>query len=156
MDRSFEALGHPPSYRCRTSRHLRFRRTLAALACLALTSGVLVASAQTQQPQTTLAPQREDDGSIPAGGKFKQCHGYIRHVSTANMKVHCIDGNPSDQSFLTVPKFAKLTSGKTTETTLLKPDTPVHVYYTQSLGVKKAYRVFVDDTTGAPVSSLKT
>lgn len=138
-----------------------FRRTLAALACFALTSGALVAAAdtpaQTQGPQTTLAaPQTEDNGSIPAGGKFKECHGYLRHVSTVNMKVHCIDGNPSDQSFLTVPKFAKLTSGKTIETQLLKPDTPVLVYYTQSLGVKKAYRVFVDDTNGHPVDSLKT
>jgi hypothetical protein len=132
------------------------RRTLAALACVTLT-GALAASAQ--GPETTLAPaasHAEDNGSIPAGGKFKECHGYLRHVSTANMKVHCIDGNPSDQSFLYVPKFAKLTSGKTVETTLLKPDTPVHVYYTQSLGIKKAYRVFVDDANGAPVTSIKT
>ena len=138
------------------------RRTLAACAGLAvLTSGALVASAQTQAPQTqgpqtTLVPSGEDNGTIPAGGKFKVCHGYVRHVSTANMKVHCIDGNPSDQSFLYVPKFAKLASGKTVETTLLKPETPVHVYYTQSLGIKKAYRVFVDNTEGHEVTSVKT
>jgi hypothetical protein len=138
-------------------------RTLAACAGLAvLTSGALVASAQTQAapqtqgPQTTLAPTSEDNGTIPAGGKFKVCHGYVRHVSTTNMKVHCIDGNPSDQSFLYVPKFAKLSSGKTVETVLLKVDTPVHVYYTQSLGIKKAYRVFVDNSDGHEVTSVKT
>jgi len=137
-----------------------FRRTLAALAALALTSGALVAQAETTKTadaQATLAaPQAEDNGTIPAGGKFKECHGYLRHVSTVNMKVHCIDGNPSDQSFVTVPKFAKLTSGKTIEMQQLKPDTPVHIYYTQSLGVKKAYKVFVDDTNGHAVDSLKT
>jgi hypothetical protein len=138
------------------------RRTLAACVCLAaLASGALAASAQTQSPQTqgpqtTLAPQNEDNGTIPAGGRFKVCHGYVRHVSTTNMKVHCIDGNPSDQSFLYVPKFAKLASGKTVETTLLKPETPVHVYYTQTIGIKKAYRVYVDNENGQAVRSLKT
>jgi hypothetical protein len=135
-----------------------FRQTLAALACIALTSGAVAALAAppAQGSQTTLAPQAEDNGSIPAGGRFKECHGYLRHVSTVNMKVHCIDGNPSDQSFLAVPKFAKLTSGKTVEMQQLKPDTPVHVYYTQSMGVKKAYKVFVDDANGHAVDSLKT
>ena len=136
------------------------QRMLAALAALVLTAGPLAALADptpAQGSQATLAaPQTEDNGTLPAGGKFKECHGYLRHVSTVNMKVHCIDGNPSDQSFVTVPKFAKLTSGKTIEMQQLKPDTPVHIYYTQSLGVKKAYKVFVDDTNGHAVDSLKT
>ena len=131
MDRSFAPL----------------RRTLAALACGFLACGV--AFAQTPPPA-------EDNGAIPAGGKFKQCHGYVRHVSTTNLKVHCIDGNASDQAFLYIPRFAKLANGNSVEMNTLKPETPVLVYYTQSLGVKKAYRVFVSDENGHETKALKT
>ena len=68
------------------------RRTLAATTLVALTS---VAAAA--------APASNDSAS---DGHFKQCHGYIRHVSDVNIKVHCIDGIPSDQSFLYFPRYA--------------------------------------------------
>jgi hypothetical protein len=115
------------------------RRTLAALGCAAMLCGTALAQA---------TPQSEDNGSIPAGGKFKECHGYIRHVSTTNLKVHCIDGNASDQSFLYVPRYATLKDGKSVQTSTLKPETPVRVIYTQSLGIKKAYKIFVADANG--------
>ncbi|MGA2396069.1 MAG: hypothetical protein ABSH03_22260 [Candidatus Lustribacter sp.] len=115
-----------------------FRRTLAALAL-----AVLAAS-----PAFAQTPPPDDNGMLPAGGHFKECHGYVRHVSDLNMRVHCIDGNPSDQSFLYLPRYTKLRSGKSMQTVDLRPDTPVHVYYTQSLGVKKAYKIYVADPNG--------
>jgi hypothetical protein len=97
-----------------------------------------------------------DDGMLPAGGHFKECHGYIRHVSTVNMKVHCIDGDASDQSFLYLPKFANLRDGKSVQTKDLPPDTPVHVFYTQSIGIKKAYKIYVADPQGNGVYGFRT
>ena len=124
------------------------RRTLAAFGCAVLLCGS--ALAQSQSPPT------EDNGSIPSGGKFKECHGYVRHVSTTNMKVHCIDGNASDQSFLYLPRYTKLRNGKSVQTTTLLPDTPVVVLYTQSLGIKKAYRIFVADSNGKEGFSFRS
>jgi hypothetical protein len=115
-----------------------FLRTLAVLAVVVL--GAVPALAQTPPP--------DDNGMLPAGGKFKECHGYVRHVSDLNLKVHCIDGNASDQSFLYLPRYANLRDGKSVQTTHLRPDTPVHIFYTQSLGVKKAYKIFVADPNG--------
>jgi hypothetical protein len=115
-----------------------FLRTLAALAVVALCAAPAIAQ----------TPPPDDNGMLPAGGKFKECHGYVRHVSDLNMKVHCIDGNASDQSFLYLPKYANLHDGKSVQTTALRPDTPVHIFYTQSLGVKKAYKVYVADPNG--------
>lgn len=125
------------------------RPTLAALALTALGCGA--ALAQSSTPQTASAA-----GTLPPSGKYKACHGYVRHVSTTNMKVHCIDGKASDQSFLYVPRFAKLTSGKSVQTSELLPDTPVVVYYTQDFGVKKAYRVYVTDPNGNPTESVRS
>jgi len=113
------------------------RRTLAATALATL----VAAPALAQTPP-------DDNSTVPAGGKFKECHGYVRHVSDLNMKVHCIDGNASDQSFLYLPRYANLRDGKSVQTTKLLPDTPVHILYTQSLGVKKAYKIFVADPNG--------
>jgi len=115
-----------------------FLRTLAVLA--AVTFGAVPALAQTPPP--------DDNGTLPAGGKFKECHGYIRHVSTLNIKVHCIDGNASDQSFLYLPKYANLRDGKSVQVKDLRPETPIHIYYTQAIGVKKAYKIFVADPNG--------
>ena len=119
------------------------RRTLAAFASLALATlfAGAIGVAQTPPPVT-------DNGTIPAGGKFKECHGYIRHVSTTNIRVHCIDGVPSDQSFLYTPRYASYKDGKSIQTRDLQPETPVHLYFTQSLGVRKAYRIFVADPQG--------
>jgi hypothetical protein len=113
-------------------------RTLAVLAVAVLSATPVLA--QTAPP--------DDNGSIPAGGKFKECHGYVRHVSDLNLKVHCIDGNASDQSFLYLPRYANLRDGKSVQTTHLLPDTPVHIFYTQSLGVKKAYKIYVAEPNG--------
>jgi hypothetical protein len=113
-------------------------RTLAALAVLAF--GAVPAFAQTPPP--------DDNGMLPAGGRFKECHGYVRHVSDLNIKVHCIDGNASDQSFLYVPKYVKGRDGKSVQTARLTPDTPIHIFYTQSIGIKKAYKIYIADPNG--------
>lgn len=114
------------------------RRMLAA--CALVACAAFPAVAQTPPP--------DDNGMLPPGGKFKECHGYVRHVSDLNMRVHCIDGNPSDQSFLYLPRYTSLRSGKSIQTKDLRPDTPVHIFYTQSLGVKKAYKIYVADPNG--------
>ena len=121
-------------------------RTLAALALAALV--VAPALAQTPPP--------DDNGMLPAGGKFKECHGYIRHVSDLNIKVHCIDGDASDQSFLYLPKYAKMSDGKSIQTKELSPDTPVHVFYTQAIGIKKAYKIYVADPNGHGLYGFRT
>jgi hypothetical protein len=94
--------------------------------------------------------------ALPAGGKYKDCHGYVRHVSAANIRVHCIDGIPSDLSFISYPKFVDLPGGKTLQAKDLKPNTPVHVIYTQSLGVRHAYKVYVADPHGHGLYGFKT
>ena len=114
------------------------RRALAACALVTLVAA----------PAFAQTPPPDDNGTLPPGGKFKECHGYVRHVSDLNMRVHCIDGNPSDQSFLYLPRYAKLRDGKSVQTVDLRPETPVHIFYTQSLGVKKAYKIFVADPNG--------
>lgn len=118
------------------------RRTLAATTLVALTS---VAAAA--------APASNDSAS---DGHFKQCHGYIRHISDVNIKVHCIDGVPSDQSFIYFPRYAHLRDGKSIEVKELHADTPVHVLYTQTLGVKKAYEIFVTDQNGNGLYDVRT
>jgi hypothetical protein len=118
-------------------------RTLAIGALL----GVAPVAAQAQAVHAE-PPPASDNGTLPAGGHFKECHGYVRHVSTLNIKVHCIDGDASDQSFLYVPKYTNLRDGKSVQTKDLLPQTPVHIYYTQSVGVKKAYKIYVADPQG--------
>lgn len=115
-----------------------FLKLLAAVVAV-----VLVAA-----PVSAQTPPPDDNGMLPAGGKFKECHGYVRHVSTLNIKVHCIDGNASDQSFLYTPKYVKASDGKSIQTKELLPETPVHLYYTQSIGVKKAYKIYIADPNG--------
>jgi hypothetical protein len=89
------------------------------------------------------------DAGAPAGGHFDQCHGYVRHVSDTNLRVHCIDGTPADLSFLYAPNFATLLkNGKSVQTKDLKPNTPVHVIFTDVLGVRKAYKIYVADPNG--------
>jgi len=114
-------------------------RTLAACAIVAFAAAPALAAAP---------PPTGTDATVPAHGHFKECHGYVRHVSDLNLKVHCIDGNASDQSFLYLPRYAKLRDGKSIQTVDLRPDTPVHIIYTQSWGVKKAYEVYIADPDG--------
>ena len=116
------------------------RRSLPVLAALtAIASSTLVASAAVTERQ---------GASVP-GGRIRDCHGYVRHVSDANIRVHCLDGVPADISFLYAPNYATLFSnGKSVQTKDLKPGTPVHVEFTQSLGVRKAYKIFVADPNG--------
>ena len=92
---------------------------------------------------------------VPVGGKYKDCHGYVRHISTVNVRVHCIDGTPSDMSFLSWPKLINDASGRTYQGKDLKPGTPVHVIYTQSLGVRHAYKVYVAKPNGHGLYGFK-
>lgn len=94
-------------------------------------------------------------GSLPPGGKYKDCHGYMRHVSMQNIRVHCIDGVPADLSFLSWPKFTDLPGGKTMQTTALKPGTPVHVIFSQSLGLRHAYKIYVANPKGRGLFGFK-
>jgi hypothetical protein len=116
-------------------------RTMLCTAALAVCAAPAIAADQT---------------ALPAGGKYHDCHGYIRHVSTTNIRVHCIDGRPSDLSFLYIPKYASMTSGKSVQTKDLLPDTPVHVIFTQSLGVRKAYKIYVADPNGEGLYGFKS
>ena len=124
------------------------RRSLPALTALAVVaSSTLVASAAVTERQ---------GASVP-GGKIRDCHGYVRHVSTENIRVHCIDGRPADLSFLYAPNFATLFSnGKSVQTKDLKPNTPVHVEFTQSLGIRKAYKIFVANPNGHGLFGFKS
>ena len=124
------------------------RRSLPVLAALAaVAASTLVASAAVTERQ---------GASVP-GGKIRDCHGYVRHVSTENIRVHCIDGVPADLSFLYAPNFATLMSnGKSVQTKDLKPGTPVHVEFTQSLGVRKAYKIFVANPNGHGLYGFKS
>jgi len=119
----------------------------ASLRALLLGGALLVA----------VAPADADDQTaLPAGGKFHECHGYIRHVSLANIRAHCIDGVPADLSFAYFPKYASMKDGKSVQVTVLQPDTPVHIIFTQSLGVRKAYKIFVADPSGKGLYGFKS
>jgi hypothetical protein len=95
-------------------------------------------------------------GTVPPGGKYKDCHGYMLHVSTANIRVHCVDGVPKDLSFVSFPKFVDLKNGKTVQTVDLKPNTPVHVIFTESLGIRHAYKIYVADPNGHGLYGFKS
>ena len=124
------------------------RRSLPALTALAVVaSSTLVASAAVTERQ---------GASVP-GGKIRDCHGYVRHVSTENIRVHCIDGKPADLSFLYSPNYATLfKDGKSVQTKDLKPGTPVHIEFTYSLGIRKAYKIFVADPNGHGLYGFKS
>ncbi len=124
------------------------RRSLPALTALAVVaSSTLVATAAVTERQ---------GASVP-GGKIRDCHGYVRHVSSTNIRVHCIDGRPADLSFLYAPNFATLFSnGKSVQTKDLKPNTPVHVLFTQSLGIRKAYKIYVANPNGRGLYGFKS
>ena len=94
-------------------------------------------------------------GNGPPGGKYRDCHGYMRHVSMQNIRVHCIDGVPADLSFLSWPKFTDLPNGKTVQTNSLKPGTPVHVIFTFSLGIRHAYKIYVANPKGRGMFGFK-
>ena len=94
--------------------------------------------------------------NLPPGGKYHDCHGYMRHVSLENVRVHCIDGTPADMSFLSWPRFVNLANGKTMQSKDLKPGTPVHVVFTMSLGVRHAYKVYVADPKGHGLYGFKS
>ena len=123
-------------------RSLSIPLALAALAIFAVAASAQVTSRK--------------DASVP-GGKIRDCHGYVRHVSTENIRVHCIDGRPADLSFLYAPNYATLFSnGKSVQTKDLKPNTPVHVLFTQSLGIRKAYKIYVADPKGHGLYGFKS
>jgi hypothetical protein len=124
------------------------RRSLPALTALAVVAASTLAAS---------AAVTERQGASVPGGKIRDCHGYVRHVSTENIRVHCIDGVPADLSFLYAPNFATLmSSGKSVQTKDLKPGTPVHVEFTQSLGIRKAYKIFVANPNGHGLYGFKS
>lgn len=86
--------------------------------------------------------------TLPPGGHYKQCYGTIDHVSLENVRVHCTNGRPADLSFLAWPKFTDLPDGKTIQTEKLKRGTRVHVIFSQSLGIRHVYKVFVTKPNG--------
>ena len=104
---------------------------------------------------SSLLPATAGKQGVPPGGKNRDCHGYVRHVSLENIRVHCIDGVPADLSFLSVPHFTNLPDGKTVQTKDLKPGTPVHVIFTQSLGIRHAYKVYVANPRGHGLFGFK-
>ena len=105
---------------------------------------------------TVTANAAQGTTSLPPGGKYHDCHGYVRHVSLQNVRVHCIDGTPADVSFLSWPKFVNLPGDKTMQSTDLKPGTPVHVIFSQSLGLRHAYKVYVADPKGHGLYGFKS
>ena len=117
-------------------------KVLAVLVCLAST-GVIRADASTTY------------GTVPTGGKYKDCHGYMLHVSAANIRVHCIDGVPKDLSFVSWPRYVSYKNGRTAQTNHLSEGTPVHVIFTQSLGIRHAYKIFVADPKGRGLFGFK-
>ena len=129
-----------------------FSPTLRSLPAFAALAGLLAASAG---PAIGAVTQREG-ASVP-GGKIRDCHGWVRHVSDTNIRVHCVDGVPADLSFLYAPNFATLmANGKSVQTKDLKPNTPVHVEFTQSLGIRKAYKIYVADPHGRGMYGFKS
>jgi hypothetical protein len=92
----------------------------------------------------------------PPGGHYKQCHGYVLHVSADNVRVHCLDGIPANLSFLSYPKYTSYHDGRTVQSKHLKTGTPVHVYYSQTLGIRHAYKIFVADPRGQGLYGFKT
>ncbi len=82
---------------------------------------------------------------LPAGGKTKDCHGYVLSVSSSSLSVHCIDGTPVDLSFAHFPDTVDEQGGKTMKTQDLAVKTPVHILYTQSFGSHKAYQIMLAD-----------
>lgn len=105
---------------------------------------------------SSIASAAEMKGALPAGGKYKDCHGYMLHVSDANIRVHCIDGTPADLSFISFPKYGSSKDGKSTQVKDLEPNTPVHVIFTQSLGVRHAYKIYVADPNGHGLYGFKS
>jgi hypothetical protein len=94
--------------------------------------------------------------NTPPGGKYKDCHGYMLHVSAQNVRVHCIDGVPKDLSFISWPKQVNLADGTTKQITALKPNTPVHVIFTESLGIRHAYKIYVANPQGHGLYGFKS
>jgi hypothetical protein len=94
--------------------------------------------------------------NVPPGGKYHTCSGQVVHVSSINIRVHCTDGNPIDLSFLSWPKIAHFSNGRTVQSQLLTPGTPVFVVFTQSLGFRQATDITVyDQQTGQVQTTIK-
>jgi hypothetical protein len=111
------------------------------LAAVALAALLGPAGARSPVSAATPTPYKQ----LPAGGKTKDCHGYVLAVSAASLKVHCIDGTPSDLTFSAFPDTVDEKDGTTMKTQDLKEKTAVHVVYTQSWGSHKAYQIMLAD-----------
>jgi len=116
-------------------RHAMRRLAGVALACALLGSwGIANAG---------VARAEDQSNALPAGGKWHYCHGTMDHVSAVNLRVHCMDGNPMDLSFISWPKLASFSDGHTVQSSKLIPGTPVTIVFTVSLGFRHAYQITV-------------
>ena len=66
---------------------MKQKPSLAAVAAVAAL--VLGAAPSLVLADATPMPYKQ----LPAGGKTKDCHGYVVSVSSSNLTVHCIDGD---------------------------------------------------------------
>jgi hypothetical protein len=122
------------------------RRVLGGIALGWLLLAPHVAAADTEQPP-----------AVPPGGSYHVCNGLMLHVSSLNIRVHCTDGNPKDLSFISWPKLAHYWDGRSVQSQLLVPGTPVRVVFTQSMGLRHAEEITVYDShTGQAGPTLKT
>ncbi|HTV72538.1 MAG TPA: hypothetical protein VME66_02390 [Candidatus Acidoferrales bacterium] len=104
----------------------------------------------------TPAAAQQHYAQTPPGGHYKECHGYILHISADNVRVHCLDGVPANLSFLSYPKYTSYHDGRTVQSKHLKPGTPVHIWYSQTLGIRHAFKIFVADPHGHGLYGFKT
>ena len=107
-------------------------------------AGVVLACTLLAPMGAVLAADQSGQEALPAGGKWHYCHGTMDHVSSLNIRVHCMDGNPMDMSFISWPKLAHFSDGRTIQSSKLIPGMPVTVAFTMSLGFRHAYEITVN------------
>jgi hypothetical protein len=93
----------------------------------------------------------------PPGGKYKECHGYVLEAAEKTLKVHCLDGTPVDLTFeLPITQDVQHADGTITQVKELKKGNAVHVLFGQSLGTRKAYKIYFADPNATGTYGLKT
>jgi hypothetical protein len=119
------------------------RAAASAVACVAFAAAA-----------TTLATAYQE---TPPGGKYKECHGYVIEAAEKTLKVHCLDGTPVDLSFdLPITQDVLHADGSITQVKELKKGDAVHVLFGQSLGTRKAYKIYFADPNATGTYGLKT
>ena len=115
----------------------------------------VAASRRRRSPRSAAVTQRQG-ASVP-GGKSATATATCATSPTRTFACTASTaGRPTCRS-CTRPNFATLfKNGKSVQTKDLKPGTPVHVEFTQSLGVRKAYKIFVADPNGHGLYGFKS